>query len=97
MTMTLMIRLADTSAALERLLRVIRVRGFYLEHCQVSQHEDAGYEVRVTLSGQRCMRNLQRQIDKLHEVSAVLAVSDGRELAAVSGSLEGIAETGSPA
>ena len=64
--------MAAEAAALERLLQVVRVRGFRVEEMTVSLTEGQ-YQVALTLSGVRALDGLVPQIAKLHSVAQVEA------------------------
>jgi acetolactate synthase II small subunit len=61
--------------AIERILRVIRVRGFaVISMNAVTQHERMSLE--MTVSGDRCYNNLCHQLEKLQEVQRVSAIAN---------------------
>lgn len=57
-------------AALERALRVIRLRGFSLTDLQMQQRLQNKL-VSVIITGERSIDNLVAQLNKLHSVAAV--------------------------
>ncbi|MCK7552580.1 MULTISPECIES: ACT domain-containing protein [Marinobacter] len=64
---TLNCRMAQETAALERLCQVIRIRGFRIARMAV---ESAGehLDIALTLEGSRPIAMLQSQLEKLHTV-----------------------------
>ncbi|KXF81173.1 acetolactate synthase 2 small subunit [Enterovibrio coralii] len=69
---TLLINADDKPELLERLLRIVRHRGFRLTSLDM-HHSDNGNAVEITLAVQsdRPVSNLQTQLDKLWDVSRV--------------------------
>lgn len=62
-------------AALERVIRVIRVRGFSIESMQVSK-EFNELKASFLLSGERSITNLIHQLEKLVDVKTAMTHSD---------------------
>lgn len=60
--------------AIERILRVTRVRGFSILTMNASL-QNALMKLEMTVSGERCFTNLCRQLEKLHEVQTVSHIS----------------------
>ncbi|AJQ93673.1 ACT domain-containing protein [Gynuella sunshinyii] len=58
------------TGAIERLLRVIRVRGFVIKQLSL-EHVGNHYSLKLTISGQRSPDNLLWQLKKLVEVRQV--------------------------
>ncbi|WP_020410135.1 ACT domain-containing protein [Hahella ganghwensis] len=58
------------TGAIERLLRMIRVRGFTVQDLRLEMM-DGYYQATFTVTGQRCIANLLSQLDKLIEVVTV--------------------------
>lgn len=56
-------------AMLERVLRVVRHRGFSLESLNVSTSDEAQVAIELTVSGARPIETLQRQLDKLYDIA----------------------------
>ena len=58
--------LRDLPGALERSLRVIRVRGFQLQQLEVEQHQGS-LMLNLQLSGERSIEQLVAQLTKLED------------------------------
>ncbi len=56
--------------AIERLLRMIRVRGFTVQDLHLEMQGEF-YQANLTVAGQRCIHNLICQLEKLIEVMAI--------------------------
>ncbi len=69
-TISLNCRFRAQPGAYERLLRVVRVRGFQIQSMNAQDHEGS-VSLNLTLVGERCVRNLMAQLEKLQEVSGV--------------------------
>jgi acetolactate synthase II small subunit len=63
------------AAALERLCRVVRVRGFRISRMAMESTGDT-LDIALTLEGSRPVAMLQSQLEKLHTVAGVELVSD---------------------
>ncbi len=63
----------NEAAALERLCRVIRVRGFRVETMNVELCEHNQLCIQVLLRGERAIGMLRSQLEKLHTVTHVIA------------------------
>lgn len=68
--------LQDLPGALERYLRVIRIRGYDLLHIQA---ENAGNQLRLslTVSEGRGLQQLVAQLQKLEETISILSIATG--------------------
>ena len=63
------IEATNTLEILERVLRVIRHRGFRISHMNSVQMNDCnGIKITVTVSGERSIDLLYKQLDKLFDV-----------------------------
>ncbi|MES1939345.1 acetolactate synthase II, small subunit-like protein [Salinisphaera sp. T5B8] len=58
------------TAALERILQVVRKRGFSVERF-TAEHDKGRLRIRLSCSGSRCPDMLRAQLDKLHGVQSV--------------------------
>ncbi|WP_353176441.1 ACT domain-containing protein [Salinisphaera sp. T5B8] len=67
-TMTCCIK--PETAALERILQVVRKRGFSVERF-TAEHDKGRLRIRLSCSGSRCPDMLRAQLDKLHGVQSV--------------------------
>ncbi|NTS75848.1 acetolactate synthase 2 small subunit [Catenovulum sp. SM1970] len=57
-------------AMLERVLRVVRHRGFNLQSLNVADCTESGnVEIELTVSGVRPIETLQKQLDKLYDIA----------------------------
>ncbi len=56
--------------SLERLLRVIRVRGFDVQKMELAI-KDGIYHLEILVMGERCIDNLQAHVQKLVEVIGI--------------------------
>lgn len=65
-------RMHAEEAAMERLLQVVRIRGFQLQDLQVEREGD-GFRIALTVAGERSVDFLLRQLEKLHTVLSVVA------------------------
>jgi len=65
-------RMQAEEAAMERLLQVVRIRGFQLQDLQLEREAD-GYRIALTVAGERPIDFLLRQLEKLHSVLSVVA------------------------
>ncbi|ERS90701.1 acetolactate synthase [Marinobacter sp. C1S70] len=72
---TLNCRMNQEAAALERLCRVVRVRGFRISKMAMESTGDT-LDIALTLEGSRPVAMLQSQLEKLHTVAGVELVSD---------------------
>lgn len=72
---TLNCRMNQEAAALERLCRVVRVRGFRISRMAMESTGDT-LDIALTLEGSRPVAMLQSQLEKLHTVAGVELVSD---------------------
>ncbi|MGC8121071.1 ACT domain-containing protein [Marinobacter sp. VGCF2001] len=72
---TLNCRMSQEAAALERLCRVVRVRGFRISKMAMESVGDS-LDILLTLEGSRPVAMLQSQLEKLHTVAGVELVSD---------------------
>ena len=68
-------RMNQEAAALERLCRVVRVRGFRISRMAMESTGDT-LDIALTLEGSRPVAMLQSQLEKLHTVAGVELVSD---------------------
>ena len=67
-----LITLADQTGALQRLLGVIRRRGFKVDNMMVARDSALDrYRIEFRLKGNRSFETLARHIDNLFDVSAV--------------------------
>lgn len=57
-------------AIIERLLRVIRVRGFHLDNMELHLYEGI-YKAYLTINGERAVENLRAQLEKLADMLQV--------------------------
>ena len=57
-------------AGLERLLQVVRRRGFVVERMH-AEHDEAGLHVDLTVSGARSPETLRAQLERIHTVRSV--------------------------
>ncbi|PSF04718.1 acetolactate synthase [Marinobacter fuscus] len=71
---TLNCRMSQEAAALERLCRVVRVRGFRISKMAMESAGDS-LDVLLTLEGSRPVAMLQSQLEKLHTVTGVELMS----------------------
>lgn len=69
MNMTIHCQFQPHAGAFERILRVIRVRGFDIQQMTAGP-ASSGMMMEVTLSGSRCIINLCHQLEKLQEVES---------------------------
>lgn len=67
---TLNCRMAQETAALERLCQVVRIRGFRIARMAVESAEEH-LDIALTLEGTRPIAMLQSQLEKLHTVMDV--------------------------
>jgi acetolactate synthase II small subunit len=67
---SLTIVLKNQSVAIERFLRVVRHRGFFLLHFQLSM-DDGQYNVAITVESDRPIHLLTSQLNKLVDVKSV--------------------------
>ena len=72
---TLNCHMNQEAAALERLCRVVRVRGFRISRMAMESTGDT-LDIALTLEGSRPVAMLQSQLEKLHTVAGVELVSD---------------------
>ncbi len=72
---TLNCRMNQEAAALERLCRGVRVRGFRISRMAMESTGDT-LDIALTLEGSRPVAMLQSQLEKLHTVAGVELVSD---------------------
>ena len=80
---TLLFHLKTAPGAVERALRVIRVRGFQIWSLNLNQQEDI-YLVNVQLQGNRCIHNLCAQLNKLVDIlSVTIAAREAQQEAPV--------------
>ncbi|MBE0485733.1 ACT domain-containing protein [Marinobacter sp.] len=70
---TLNCRMNQEAAALERLCRVVRVRGFRISRMTM-ESAGAHLDIALTLEGSRSVSMLQSQLEKLHTVAEVAVV-----------------------
>ena len=71
---TLLVR--QSTGSLERILRLIRQRGFNISYCQAKQISvEDGMSVTLELSGFRSIENLYHQLNKLIDVVEVLQLN----------------------
>lgn len=75
-------RMQAEEAAMERLLQVVRIRGFQLRGLQLERDED-GYRIALTLAGERPIDFLLPQLRKLHSIRSVEAAPWLSEAAAL--------------
>jgi len=68
-------RMSPEAAALERLCRVVRVRGFRISRMAMESTEEF-LDIALTLEGSRPVAMLQSQLEKLHTVAGVELTSD---------------------
>ena len=73
MTMFLQIRLRRTCAALERVLGVVRFRGFKVESLHVEPAAGEDWQVAMMVKADTPRANLVRQLEKLHDVERVFS------------------------
>lgn len=62
-------------AGLERLFRVVRTRGFYIDRVR-AEHDLHGLQIQMTVSGTRSGTMLRSQLEKLHSVRRVALQPD---------------------
>ena len=67
---TMTCRMCPEPAALERVLQVVRKRGFAVERLS-AEHDARGLRIHMTLAGARCPDMLRAQLEKLHGVHSV--------------------------
>ena len=72
---TLNCRMNQEAAALERLCRVVRVRGFRIASLAMEATDNV-LDITLTLEGSRPIAMLQSQLEKLHTVASVELISD---------------------
>lgn len=66
------VNLSNQIGSLQRLLGIIRRRGFDVENMMVTRNPVTnGYRIEVRLAGERCFETLARHIANLFEVSSV--------------------------
>ncbi len=70
-------------AMLERVLRVVRHRGFILQSLNVLNSSDNQVEIELTVSGSRPVEILQKQLDKLYDI-AQLELATAEQTVAIS-------------
>ncbi|WP_048690838.1 acetolactate synthase 2 small subunit [Catenovulum maritimum] len=72
MTHTINLKAHNRPEVMERVLRVVRHRGFALQQMSMQQC-DINQEVNITLNvtGERCINNLELQLSKLYDVSHI--------------------------
>lgn len=75
-------RMLAEEAAMERLLQVVRIRGFQLRGLQLERDGD-GYRIALTLAGERSIDFLLPQLRKLHSIRSVEAAPCLSEAAAL--------------
>ncbi|AWB68828.1 acetolactate synthase 2 small subunit [Saccharobesus litoralis] len=56
-------------ATLERVLRVVRHRGFALQTFNVSASDSEQVAIELTVTGERPIATLQTQLDKLYDIA----------------------------
>lgn len=69
-------RMQAEEVAMERLLQVVRIRGFRLQDLQVEREGD-GFHIALTVAGERPIDFLLRQLEKLHTILSVMATPVG--------------------
>lgn len=67
------IQTKGATGELERILRVIRVRGFAVQRMEGNLNEQ-GMQMNLILSGSRCIHNLIEQLNKLIDIHQVMQV-----------------------
>ncbi|ABC33477.1 Acetolactate synthase (isozyme II), small (regulatory) subunit [Hahella chejuensis KCTC 2396] len=67
-------KISSQPGALERVMRVVRVRGFQVEDLRLQRLPD-GYEAQLTVSGSRPPETLLRQLQKLLDVKGLKALN----------------------
>ena len=72
---TLSCRMNEEAAALERLCRVVRVRGFRISKMAM-ESTGGGIDIALTLEGSRPIAMLQSQLEKLQTVAGVELIPD---------------------
>lgn len=65
---TLQIQLRATEGAIIRVLGMTERRGFRLEQVHVGEAQGDGHDVQLTVSGDRPVALLKRQLDRLYDV-----------------------------
>ena len=68
---TLKIQLSASEGAVLRTLGLIERRGFSLGECSISEADDSGRGMEVTVSSTRPGDLLKRQLERLHDVRSV--------------------------
>ena len=68
---TLKIQLSASEGAVLRTLGLIERRGFSLGKCSISEADDSGRSMEVTVSSTRPGDLLKRQLERLHDVQRV--------------------------
>lgn len=68
---SLNIELSANEGAVVRTLGLIERRGFSLGRCSISEVEEGGRNMRVTVSSTRPGDLLKRQLERLHDVRSV--------------------------
>lgn len=68
---TLQIRLSNSEGAVIRALGLMERRGYSLNKCTVSEADDSGRDMQVTVTSSRPGDLLKRQLDRLHDVLTV--------------------------
>ncbi len=74
MNETFHIRMSRGTAALERLLGVVRFRGFDVEHMHLHAKDDAEFEIVLELASRRGRSNLNKHLIKIQDVKEVVRV-----------------------
>ena len=71
------LRARATDTTLERILGVVRFRGFFLEAMTVAVATPTTYDIRMTINSVRDIANLMSQLRKLFDVESVMPTAIG--------------------
>ncbi|MCO7227171.1 acetolactate synthase 2 small subunit [Pleionea sp. CnH1-48] len=83
MNALLHIQMDEEHGSLERLLRVTRHRGFNITQMNVSANQEhQGYDITLRVAGERELKLLTRQLDKLMNVQQLNVLSHAHQDAA---------------
>ncbi|WP_017443930.1 acetolactate synthase 2 small subunit [Gayadomonas joobiniege] len=87
MTHTLYLTTQSRPEVMERVLRVVRHRGFALEAVNMQNNTDnQQLVIQLTVSGERPITNLKNQLEKLYDVSELALknnISDNNKAVAI--------------
>lgn len=84
MTHTIKLEASNRPEVMERILRVVRHRGFSLEEVLMKQcHSTNSTQITLTVSGERPISNLENQLNKLYDVAQLERAQTGASAVAM--------------